>query len=111
MEESIRKARAIMEAMPFIRKFYGSTVVIKYGGHAMDNPAMKEKTISDFTLMKLVGIRPIVVHGGGPHITDLMKRLGKEAVFVEGHRITDTETMDITEMVSAATSIKISPPA
>lgn len=99
MEESIRKARAIMEAMPFIRKFNGNTIVIKYGGHAMDDPAMKEKTILDFTLMKLVGIRPIIVHGGGPHITDLMKRLGKEAVFVEGHRITDNETMDITEMV------------
>ncbi len=99
MEESIRKARAIMEALPYIRKFYGSTVVIKYGGHAMDDPAMKEKVILDFVLMKLVGIRPIIVHGGGPHITDLMKRLGKEAVFIEGHRITDRETMDITEMV------------
>lgn len=99
MEEPIRKARAIIESLPYIRKFNGSAIVIKYGGHAMDDPEMKEKVIQDFTLMKLVGIRPIIVHGGGPHITNLMKKLGKEAVFIEGHRITDRETMDITEMV------------
>lgn len=93
------RVKAIMEALPYIKKFSGSTIVIKYGGHAMDDPLLKEKVILDFILLKLVGIKCIVVHGGGPHITDLMKKMGKEAIFLDGHRVTDSETMDITEMV------------
>ena len=99
MEQSISKARVLMEALPYIKKFWGSTIVVKYGGSAMDEVGLKEKVILDFILMKLVGINLVVVHGGGPHITDMMKRLGKEAVFIEGHRVTDEDTMQITEMV------------
>ncbi len=99
MQKYIEKARIIMEALPYIREFGGKTAVIKYGGNAMDSPELKEKVIQDFVLLKLIGMNVVVVHGGGPHITSLMERLGKEAVFVEGHRVTDAETMDITEMV------------
>ena len=93
------KARVLMEAFPYFREFYGSTVVVKYGGSAMDDDRLKEKVILDFILMKLVGINLVVVHGGGPHITGMMQKLGKEAVFIDGHRVTDDETMEITEMV------------
>lgn len=99
MDLYLERVQAIMEALPYIKKFSGSTVVIKYGGHAMDDPDLKQKVILDFILLKLVGIKCVVVHGGGPHITDLMKKMGKEAIFLEGHRVTDSETMDITEMV------------
>lgn len=99
MDAYLQKARAIMEALPYIKKFSGSTIVIKYGGHAMDDPELKEKVILDLILMRLVGIRIVLIHGGGPHITDMMKRLGKEAEFLDGHRVTDSDTMDITEMV------------
>jgi acetylglutamate kinase len=99
MQKYIEKARIIMEALPYIKSFYGKTVVIKYGGNAMEDDSLKEKVIQDFVLLKLVGINIIVIHGGGPHITSLMERLGKEAIFVEGHRVTDKETMEITEMV------------
>jgi acetylglutamate kinase len=99
MQSEIDKARVLTEAMPYIRQFYGSTIVVKYGGSAMDDETLKEKVILDFILMKLVGINLVVVHGGGPHITGMMKKLGKEAVFIDGHRVTDDETMEITEMV------------
>jgi acetylglutamate kinase len=99
MQKYIENARTIMEALPYIKEFSGKTVVIKYGGNAMDNDDLKEKVIQDLVLLKLVGINVVVVHGGGPHITSLMERLGKEAVFIEGHRVTDKETMEITEMV------------
>jgi acetylglutamate kinase len=99
MQGHIEKARVLMEALPYIKKFWGSTVVVKYGGHAMDDPELKKQVILDFILMKLVGIKLVILHGGGPHISSLMKRLGKEALFIEGHRVTDSETMEITEMV------------
>lgn len=99
MQKYIEKARIIMEALPYIQEFTGKTVVIKYGGNAMDNPELKEKVIQDIVLLKLIGMNVVVVHGGGPHITGLMQKLGKEAVFIEGHRVTDNETMEITEMV------------
>ncbi len=99
MQKYIEKARIIMEALPYIKEFYGKTIVIKYGGNAMDDPGLKLRVIQDFVLLKLIGMNIIVVHGGGPHITNLMERLGKKAVFVEGHRVTDKETMEITEMV------------
>jgi len=99
MNKLIEKANILMEALPFIKQFYGKTMVIKYGGSAMIDPKLKENVIQDIVLMKYVGINPVVVHGGGKHITDLMKRLGKEAVFLDGLRVTDKETMNITEMV------------
>jgi len=77
MEKFIDKARTIMEALPYIREFYGKTVVVKYGGSAMDDEKLKEISIKDFVLLKLVGINLIVVHGGGPHISKLMEKLGK----------------------------------
>lgn len=99
MQKFIEKARIIMEALPYIKEFYGKTIVVKYGGSAMDDEYLKEKSIEDFVLLKLIGINLIIVHGGGPHITNLMNKIGKEAVFIEGYRYTDKETMEITEMV------------
>ena len=93
-----RKAGILAEALPYIREFSGKTVVIKYGGHAMDDPATAELFAQDVVLMRLVGMNPVVVHGGGPQITDLMRRLGKEPEFVDGLRVTDAETMDIARM-------------
>ncbi len=92
-------AHVLSEALPYIRRFYGKTVVIKYGGNAMENEALKNGFARDIVLMKLVGINPVVVHGGGPQIGSLLKRVGKESRFVDGMRVTDSETMDIVEMV------------
>jgi acetylglutamate kinase len=92
------KAGVLAEALPYIREFAGKTVVIKYGGHAMDDPALARLFAQDVVLMRLVGMNPVVVHGGGPQITDLMRRLGKEPEFVEGLRVTDAETVDIVRM-------------
>jgi acetylglutamate kinase len=92
------KASVLAEALPYIREFSGKTVVVKYGGHAMDDPALAELFAQDVVLMRLVGINPVVVHGGGPQITDLMARLGKQAEFVDGLRVTDAETVDIVRM-------------
>jgi acetylglutamate kinase len=92
------KARVLADALPYIREFSGKTVVVKYGGHAMDDPSLAELFSTDVVLMRLVGMSPVVVHGGGPQISDLMRRLGKEPVFVEGRRVTDTETVDIVRM-------------
>jgi acetylglutamate kinase len=92
------KAGILAEALPYIREFSGRTVVIKYGGHAMTDPALADLFATDVVLMRLVGINPVVVHGGGPQISDLMRRLGKEPEFVEGRRVTDAETVDIVRM-------------
>lgn len=92
------RARVLAEALPYIREFAGKTVVIKYGGHAMDDPALAGLFASDVVLMHLVGINPVVVHGGGPQISELMQRLGKEPEFVDGLRVTDAETVDIVRM-------------
>jgi acetylglutamate kinase len=92
------KARILAEALPYIREFSGRTVVIKYGGHAMDDADLAELFATDVVLMRLVGMSPVVVHGGGPQITDLMRRLGKEPEFVDGRRVTDAETIDIVRM-------------
>ena len=88
----------LAEALPYIREFSGKTVVIKYGGHAMEDPALADLFAQDVVLMRLVGMNPVVVHGGGPQITDLMQRLGKEPEFVDGLRVTDAETVDIVRM-------------
>jgi acetylglutamate kinase len=92
------KALILAEALPYIREFSGRTVVIKYGGHAMENPELAELFATDVVLMRLVGMNPVVVHGGGPQITELMRRLGKEPEFVDGRRVTDAETVDIVRM-------------
>ena len=93
------KAEILVEALPYIQEFYGTTVVIKYGGNAMINDALKENVMRDVALMKFVGIRPILVHGGGPEITGFLKKVGKESTFVSGLRVTDEETVEIAEMV------------
>ncbi len=99
MIELIEKAQVLIEALPFIRRFYGETFVIKYGGSAMVDIELQNKVIQDIVLMKYVGINPIIVHGGGKHISELMERLGKEIVFLDGLRVTDKDTISITEMV------------
>jgi acetylglutamate kinase len=92
------KAAILAEAMPYIREFTGKTVVVKYGGHAMDDPTLADLFAQDVVLMRLVGMNPVVVHGGGPQITELMRRLGKQPEFVDGLRVTDAETVDIARM-------------
>ncbi|MGE5389764.1 MAG: acetylglutamate kinase [Deltaproteobacteria bacterium] len=93
------KAAILIEALPYIKEFYGKTVVVKYGGSAMGDPALKKAVMQDLVLMKYVGMNPIVVHGGGPDITNMLKKMGIESRFVNGLRVTDAETMKIVEMV------------
>lgn len=94
-----RIAHVLIEALPYIRRFRGKTMVIKYGGNAMVDDALKHSFARDVVLLKLVGINPVVVHGGGPKISSLLARLGKPSRFVDGMRVTDSETMDVVEMV------------
>ena len=99
MEKLIEKANILIEALPFIRNFYGKTFVIKYGGAAQVEDELKNSFAQDIVLMNFIGIKPIVVHGGGPRISKTMKKMGKEPSFIQGQRVTDQETMDIVEMV------------
>ncbi len=101
--ESSVTAQVLIEALPYIRRFYGKTIVIKYGGHAMVDEALKEKFALDIILMKYVGINPVIVHGGGPQISNIMDRMGIKPTFVEGQRVTDDETMSVVEMVLVGT--------
>ena len=96
---AVDKAQVLAEALPYIRRFHDKTIVVKYGGNAMTDPKLKESFARDVVLLKLVGMNPVVVHGGGPQIDELLKRLGKQGRFVQGMRVTDEETMDIVEMV------------
>jgi len=96
---SVEKAAVLVEALPYMQKFNGKTIVVKYGGNAMINPELKNSVIQDIVLMKYVGMRPVVVHGGGPEITALLKQLGKQSSFVSGLRVTDAETVEAAEMV------------
>ena len=96
---AVRTAKVLAEAMPYIQRFQGKTVVIKYGGAAMEGDPLKSSFARDIVLMKLVGVKPVVVHGGGPQIGRLLERIGKESRFVDGMRVTDSETMDVVEMV------------
>ena len=98
-QEAHNVAHVLTEALPYIKRFRGKTVVIKYGGNAMIDDELKDGFARDVVLMKLVGINPVVVHGGGPQIGRLLERLGKESEFVQGMRVTDRETMDVVEMV------------
>ncbi|MFN3884451.1 MAG: acetylglutamate kinase [Rhodocyclaceae bacterium] len=93
------KAKILGEALPYIKRFFDKTIVIKYGGNAMTDPKLKDCFARDVVLLKLVGMNPVVVHGGGPQIEELLKRVGKKGEFVQGMRVTDEETMDIVEMV------------
>ena len=99
MQELIEKANVLMEALPWIRRFYGKTIVIKYGGNAMVEERLKEGFARDVILMKYIGLNPVVVHGGGPQIGQVLKAMGKESHFVQGMRVTDSETMNVVEMV------------
>jgi acetylglutamate kinase len=99
VNNAARRAEILMEALPYIREFRGKTVVIKYGGAAMEQAELKRPFALDVILLRFVGINPVIVHGGGPQIGALMKRLGKEPTFVGGMRVTDEETMEIVEMV------------
>ncbi|NKB36337.1 MAG: acetylglutamate kinase [Gammaproteobacteria bacterium] len=98
-EDAADIARVLVEALPYIRRFKGKTMVVKYGGNAMSDEALKSGFARDIVLMKLVGMNPVIVHGGGPQIGDLLDRIGKESEFVDGMRVTDSETMDVVEMV------------
>ena len=99
MEKLIEKAKILSEALPYFRKFFGKTVVIKYGGSAMEDEKIRRSTAEDIVLMKYVGINPVVVHGGGKAISDVMARMGKKSAFHKGVRITDEDTRDTVEMV------------
>ncbi len=99
MKEVIAKAEVLLEALPYIRRYSGKTMVIKYGGHAMIDEELKESFAQDVVLLKFIGINPVIVHGGGPQINDLLKRLNIESRFVRGMRVTDQPTMDVVEMV------------
>jgi len=93
------KAKILGEALPYIKRFFDKTIVIKYGGNAMTDPLLKDCFARDVVLLKLVGMNPVVVHGGGPQIEDMLKRVGKQGAFIQGMRVTDEETMNIVEMV------------
>jgi len=95
------KAELLAQALPYIRKYHGKTMVIKYGGNAMTDPLLQQAFAEDVVLLKLVGINPVVVHGGGPQIETLLKRLGKQGQFIQGMRVTDEETMEVVEWVLA----------
>lgn len=97
--DAINTAKVLSEALPYIQRFSGKTIVIKYGGNAMTEPHLKNSFARDIVLLKQVGLQPIVVHGGGPQIGELLSELGKESKFIEGMRVTDQETMDVVEMV------------
>ncbi len=95
------KAEILSQALPYIRKFHGKTIVIKYGGNAMTDPVLQQDFAEDVVLLKLVGLNPVVVHGGGPQIEGLLSKLGKKGEFIQGMRVTDAETMDVVEWVLA----------
>lgn len=94
-----KKARTISEALPYIKRFFDKTIVIKYGGNAMTDEALKQKFAKDVVMLKLVGMNPVVVHGGGPQINEMLDKLGKKGEFIQGMRVTDAETMDVVGMV------------
>ena len=100
-EENLRRAECLVQALPYIRHYTGKVVVIKYGGNAMINEQLKQQVMQDIVLLQLVGVKVVLIHGGGPEITETMKRMGKESTFVNGLRVTDKETVDIVQMVRA----------
>jgi acetylglutamate kinase len=103
MQAAIDKARVLIEALPYMQRFVGRTIVIKYGGAAMQDPALRASFAVDVVLLKQIGVRPVIVHGGGPQIGALLERLGRTSTFVDGLRVTDDETMEVVEMVLGGT--------
>jgi len=101
MQKFIDKADVLLEALPYIQRFFSKTIVIKYGGHAMDDEDLKVSFVRDVILMRYIGLSPVIVHGGGPQIDGMLDKIGKKSNFVEGMRVTDGETMDVVEMVLA----------
>jgi acetylglutamate kinase len=99
MKQLVDKARVLMEALPYMRRLLGKTIVIKYGGHAMIDESLRASFARDVVLLKHIGVRPVVVHGGGPQIGSTLERLGKQSTFVDGRRVTDDDTMEVVEMV------------
>jgi len=99
MENPIDKAKVLVEALPYIRRFYDKTIVIKYGGSTMEEQELKRSFALDVVLLKYIGLNPVIVHGGGPQIGDVLTKMGKKSQFIEGMRVTDGETMDVVEMV------------
>ena len=99
MISNLDKAKILVKALPFIKKYHNKMIVIKYGGSAMVNPVAREQFIQDIVLMKYVGINPVIVHGGGPEINEMLQKIGKESKFIDGNRVTDEETVEIVEMV------------
>jgi acetylglutamate kinase len=106
MSYSSEQAEILIHALPYIQRYSGKTILIKYGGHAMVDEDLKRSVMRDIVLLRYVGMNPILVHGGGPEITDVLKRVGKESTFVNGLRVTDAETMEIVEMVLAGKTNK-----
>ncbi|MBE6038520.1 MAG: acetylglutamate kinase [Anaerofustis stercorihominis] len=98
---NIQRAQVLTQALPYIQKYNGKIIVVKYGGNAMTDPELKEQVMEDIVLLWLIGVKVVLVHGGGPEINEVMNRYGKEAVFIDGLRVTDKETMDIVQMVLA----------
>ena len=96
-----QRAEVLTQALPYIQKYYGKTVVIKYGGNAMINEELKQQVMEDIVLLSLIGVKVVLVHGGGPEITETLKKIGKESVFVDGLRVTDRETAEVVQMVLA----------
>lgn len=96
-----QRAEVLTAALPYIRKYYGKVIVVKYGGNAMINEDLKQQVMEDIVLLHLIGVKVVLVHGGGPEITDTLKKIGKESVFVDGLRVTDKETADVVQMVLA----------
>jgi acetylglutamate kinase len=106
MKRLTEQAEILVQALPYIRNYYGKTVVIKYGGNAMTDDTLKHNVMKDIVLLRYVGMRPVLVHGGGPDVTEAMQKVGKEPAFVGGLRVTDAETMEIVEMVLAGKTNK-----
>ena len=96
-----QRAKVLVQALPYIQEYYGKVVVVKYGGNAMINDALKDKVIRDIVLLSLIGVKVVLVHGGGPEITNMLERVGKESKFVDGLRVTDKESVEIVQMVLA----------
>ena len=101
MEKVLHKAEVLIEALPYIQKFNRKIIVVKYGGNAMINEQLKEQVMEDIALLWLIGIKVVLVHGGGPEITDMLTKVGKKSEFVNGLRVTDKETVEIVQMVLA----------
>ncbi len=99
MKELVDKARVLMESLPYMQRLMGKTVVIKYGGHAMTDEALQASFAADVVLLKHIGVRPVIVHGGGPQIEATLAKMGRQSTFIEGRRVTDDETMEVVEMV------------